>query len=69
MSQHRPVFDGHYVTHCECGWGQGVSFGVYNDDMDVRQHVDAERAAEKARKSAEAERIRLLSQGQNWDTP
>ncbi len=69
MSQHGPVYEGNFVTHCECGWGQGVSFGRYNDDEDVRGHIDNEHAAEKVRAAAEAERVRLLTQGQNWDLP
>lgn len=69
MSRHWPVYDGHYATHCKCGYGQGISFGRYDDDQDVRRHVDNEHEAERARESSNAERIRLLTQGQNWDMP
>lgn len=69
MNRHWPVYDGHYATHCECGWGQGISFGRYHDDQDVRRHVEDERLRAKAQAAAEAERARLLTQGQNWDQP
>ena len=69
MSEHRPVYDGNYATYCECGWGRGVSFGRYDDDADIRRHVDNENAAAKILEAANAERARLLTQGQNWDMP
>lgn len=69
MSNHWPVYDGNFATHCECGYGKGVHFDRYDDDAAVHRHVDSEREAEKARKAANAERVRLLTQGQNWDLP
>lgn len=71
MTEHQPVYERGtvFVTHCECGWGAGTSFGGFEEDVDVRQDIHDERAKAKLLAAKEAERDRLSTQGQNWRMP
>ena len=58
-----------WVGECTCGW---VAYGAryaYEAEEDLRRHIEEEQRKAQAAKEVEKERIRLLTQGQNWDTP
>lgn len=71
MTAHNEVPDeyGGYSNTCTCGW---KAYGAYNRIegwRDLHRHIDNELDKERAAASAEKERVRLLTQGQNWELP
>lgn len=71
MSAHNRVYrEGvMYQSSCTCGWEAYGARYRYEADEDLTRHLTQEWDKEKARAATEKERIRLLTQGQNWDTP
>lgn len=71
MSKHWEVKDEHsnFSNTCTCGWKSYGARDRIEGWQDLRRHIDDEQAKERAAAAAEKERIRLLSEGQNWDLP
>ncbi|GGJ55839.1 hypothetical protein [Glutamicibacter ardleyensis] len=68
---HSPVYreDSPFQDECTCGWRAYGARDRYEGYQDLNRHLDRERDKERAQAAAEKERIRLLTQGQNWDLP
>lgn len=71
MSQHneQSTSDGEYPNTCTCGWKAYGAYDRIEGWRDLRQHLSNEWAKEDEAARAEKERVRLLTQGQNWDMP
>lgn len=69
MSVHNRVYrDGEsFQYECACGWQAYGARDRYDADEDLTRHLDVEWKKARARSAAEKERVRLLTQGQNWD--
>lgn len=71
MSDHREVrpTDGGYSDSCTCGWRAYAARDRIEASDDLQDHIRGKRAKEQAWAAAEKERVRLLTEGQNWDLP
>jgi len=58
-----------FQRECTCGWYAYGARDQYDADRDLSRHIDQEWDKARARAAAEKERVRLLSEGQNWDIP
>ncbi|PRA13337.1 hypothetical protein CQ010_01435 [Arthrobacter sp. MYb211] len=69
MSGHNRGYRGGsiYSGECTCGWRAYGARDAYQADEDLTRHLDEEWEKVKAAAAAEAERVRLLTEGQNWD--
>lgn len=71
MSQHNEASTsgGGYSDTCTCGWKAYGAYDRIEGWRDLRRHITREWEKARATAAAEKERIRLLSEGQNWDMP
>lgn len=71
MSKHSEVrtTDERYPDTCTCGWrayGAQCRIDAWHD---LQDHIRNEWGKEQSAAASEKERVRLLTQGQNWDMP
>lgn len=61
--------DGNFPDTCICGWQAYGARDRIEGWQDLNRHIDDEHAKEQAATAVEKERVRLLTEGQNWDLP
>lgn len=64
-----PRKDGRYSDECECGWRAYAARDQLDGWSALHRHLGESWETEYAEAANEKERVRLLTQGQNWDMP